>query len=413
LGPFVVVHVLTLAVLQGYDFSKTRTESDVAFSAFWGILTGTVAAFLFSTMAILYYAPGAEVLPRSVFALAAVLNCILLPGWRVWYTWQRRKRGELTTRVLIAGKPARVKAVGDELGQYSRSGHEIVGCVADTSCAAAPEDGFLGSVEDLSVLTQKHGVEEVIVIGESIMHDAAKLARVVELGRCAKVHVMPGFYEAMVGNLDLYEVGGLPLIELKTRPASPWYATVKRGMDLLCAVLGLVVGLPVLLWAAVAIKRDSPGPVFYRQVRCGKDGKEFEILKLRTMHVDAEKESGPVWASKEDPRVTPLGKFLRSKRIDEIPQLWNVLKGDMSLVGPRPERPHFVNEFSAGIPLFPMRMLVKPGVTSLSHVWGRYDSTPADRLLYDLVYIGNLSLMLDIRIIIDTVKTVITGRGAQ
>jgi lipopolysaccharide/colanic/teichoic acid biosynthesis glycosyltransferase len=131
------------------------------------------------------------------------------------------------------------------------------------------------------------------------------------------------------------------------------------------------------------------------------------------MFIDAEKTTGPVWAAKDDPRVTPVGRFLRAKRLDEIPQLWNILRGDMSLVGPRPERPFFVEEFSKELPLFRLRTMVRPGLTSLSHVMGRYDSAPAHRLLYDLIYIRNLSFMLDVRIIIDTVKVVLTGRGAQ
>jgi lipopolysaccharide/colanic/teichoic acid biosynthesis glycosyltransferase len=165
--------------------------------------------------------------------------------------------------------------------------------------------------------------------------------------------------------------------------------------------------------AAIAIKLDSPGPVFYSQVRAGRNGREFRIHKLRTMSTDAEKDSGPVWATKSDVRVTRVGKFLRNKRIDEIPQLFNVLKGDMSLVGPRPERTFFIEKFSKDVPLFPLRLRVKPGITSLSHVWGRYDSSPSHRLLYDLVYMSNISLMLDLRILIDTIKIVLTGRGAQ
>lgn len=413
--PFAFVHVIALAAMEGYRFGKTRAESDVAFSALWGVLIATPACFILSTAVILYSAPEVQVIPRSVFAIAGLLNIVLLPGWRAWYTRQRRRRGELHTKVLVVGGGERAAAVADELAQYSRSGHEIVGCVADAAEDVPLPDGFLGGIEDLPRLVAEHGVEEILVIADTIVRRPENLLHVVQLAQRegVTVHVLPSFYEAMVGTLDLYEIGGLPLIELKARPLSSWYGAVKRALDVVCALAGLVLASPILLWAAIVIKRDSPGPVFYRQVRCGRHGNEFEIIKLRTMRIDAEKESGPVWASKEDPRVTRLGRFLRSKRIDEIPQLWNVLKGDMSLVGPRPERPHFTQEFTKEIPLFPLRLQVKPGVTSLSHVWGRYDSTPADRLLYDLVYIGNVSLMLDIRIIIDTVKTVVTGRGAQ
>lgn len=417
LGPFAVLHILCLGFFGAYDFGRLRSESDLAFSALIGSIAGSILSFILSSTFMLYYAPDVQVVGRSVFVASAAVCALLLPAWRVWFTRVRRKRGELDTRVIAYGSAASVQAVASELTQYSRAGHRLVGCVfcGDGARTDVTEAPVLGSASDLESVIREHDVEEVLVIGDVLAHDANELLRVLRVCEATDVvvHVLPGYYEAMVGRLDLYEIGGLPLIEMKRHPL-PWsYAVVKRCVDIFGASLALIAGLPILGVAAVAIKLDSKGPVFYSQTRSGRNGRDFRIYKLRTMTADAEKDSGPVWAGKADPRITRVGKFLRNKRVDEIPQLWNVLKGDMSLVGPRPERPYFIEKFSTEVPLFPLRLRVKPGVTSLSHVWGRYDSSPAHRLLYDLVYMSNISLMLDLRILIDTMKIVLTGRGAQ
>ena len=413
--PFLFVHVLCLAILEGYDFSKTRSKADVAFSTVLGVLAGAVGSLAVSMLWIGYYAPDAQVMPRSVFLIAGALNLVLLCGWRLWCIEQRRRRGELKSRVVIVGPSTAVGAVAKQLEEYSGSGHDIVGCVGLPENGEAASPDFIERISDLPKLVREHGADDVMVIGEGLGGDCEKLLDIVEICEqvSVKVHVLPGFYEAMVGRLDLYEIGGLPLIELKKHPLSVSYSVVKRAMDVACAGAGLLLASPILLAAAVAIKLDSPGPVLYRQMRAGRGGEGFEIFKLRSMRTDAEENTGPVWASKEDPRITRTGRFLRNKRVDEIPQLWNVLKGDMSMVGPRPERPFFIDQFKEEIPLFPLRLRIKPGLTSLSHVWGRYDSAPADRLRYDLVYMNNVSLILDIRILLETVKTVLTGRGAQ
>ncbi|MCC6696954.1 MAG: sugar transferase [Candidatus Hydrogenedentes bacterium] len=417
MGPFVAIHLASLLAFEAYDFRRLRSESDVAFSALLGSLTGTAFSFLVSMTYILYYTPNASVVGRSVFIAGGTLCAILLPGWRVWYTRMRRRRGELETRVLACGSASNVGALAEELVQYSRSGHKVIGCVATDS--HTPEQPgcvpFLGTVDALAELIRAHAAHEVLLLGDALSRDSHEMMRIIKACEDTGVvaHVLPGNYEALVGRLDLYEIGGLPLIELKCAVLSPRYAAVKRAMDIVGAVAGLFFASPILLAAGIAIKLDSPGPVFYSQMRSGRLGREYRMYKLRSMRHDAEEGTGPQWAAKEDPRVTRVGRFLRRKRIDEIPQLWNVLIGDMSLVGPRPERPYFIEKFRQEVPLFPLRLRVRPGVTSLSHVWGRYDSSPQHRLLYDLVYMSNVSLLLDLRIMVDTVKIVLTGRGAQ
>jgi len=412
IGPFVFFHVAALAVMEGYDFTKTRSESDVGFSAVLGIFLGSAVSVGASTIFIVYYRPDAQVVPRSVFLIAGLAGIVLLVGWRLWYMRQRRRRGELTSRVLIVGPYDQAKTIGRELSMYSRGGHVILGTV---SLEDKPSGGkCLGSLKQLPTLIQRHEADELLIVGETLAGRPDYMRAILEIGKEArvKIHILPGFYETMVAKVDLYEIGGLPLVVLKQEPVTMSYAFFKRAADILLSAAGLVAASPVLLLAAVAIKLDSRGPVFYRQTRLGLNGRPFQIIKLRSMRVDAEK-SGPKLAKKHDPRVTRIGRFLRRNRIDEFPQLWNVLKGDMSLVGPRPERPHFFEVFESRLPLFPVRLRIRPGLTSLSHVWGRYDSAPEDRLRYDLVYMSNVSFLLDLRILLETVKIVLTGRGAQ
>ncbi|MFA6217015.1 MAG: sugar transferase [Candidatus Omnitrophota bacterium] len=191
---------------------------------------------------------------------------------------------------------------------------------------------------------------------------------------------------------------------------------IKRGLDLILAIIGLIIGSPLLILAAIFIKIDSRGPIVYQQNRVGRRGKIFKIYKLRTMRLDAEKGTGAVWAKRNDPRITEIGKFLRKTRIDEIPQLINVLKGEMSIVGPRPERPEMVVDFKKLICDYEKRLIVKPGITGLSQIYNRYDETIADvrkKVKYDLLYIRKMCLWVEMRILAQTVFVVFTGKGAN
>lgn len=190
-----------------------------------------------------------------------------------------------------------------------------------------------------------------------------------------------------------------------------WYEFIKRMMDIVLALIGLIVAIPLMVVIGIAIKLESKGPVFYCQERVGKDGKVYTLYKLRSMYENAE-ENGAQWAEKDDPRVTKVGRIIRKTRIDELPQLFNILKGDMSIVGPRPERPVFIFEFNEQIPEFVNRLQVKPGLTGWAQVNGGYELTPKEKLEYDLYYIENRSVWMDIKIILKTIKVVLTGKGA-
>lgn len=213
--------------------------------------------------------------------------------------------------------------------------------------------------------------------------------------------------------LALFGSGILSMIISFVRRA---YLATKRAFDIGASILGMIVLSPLFLMTALLIKLTSRGPILYKQVRVGKDGQLFEMYKFRTMKVDAEKETGPVWASENDNRLIPVGKFLRKAHIDEIPQFINILKGDMSLIGPRPERPLFVEKFKQEIPDYEKRLEVKPGLTGLAQVWHKYDETIDDvrkKVKYDLLYIKKICLWTDLRIMFRTVRVVFTGEGAR
>jgi len=201
-------------------------------------------------------------------------------------------------------------------------------------------------------------------------------------------------------------------IENNSSLSSATYLMVRRLFDIVLAIAGLVVAFPLLVIFSIAIKLDTKGTVFFRQVRVGVKGKYFQLLKLRTMEMDAEKD-GPRWAVNNDPRVTRIGKYLRKTRIDELPQLINVLKGDMSIIGPRPERPIFTEIFNQKTPGFIKRLAIKPGLTGWAQVNGGYDITPEEKLAYDLEYIRKRSFFLDVKILLLTFKVVMTGEGAR
>jgi Undecaprenyl-phosphate glucose phosphotransferase len=288
--------------------------------------------------------------------------------------------------------------------QMPRLGYEVVGFIDGDDPLVKEIMGVpvLGGIDDIPELIKEHEIEEVIIGRPELAHQEVLAI----ISRCERgqvgIKIFPDLFQIIATELSIGDLGGLPLLTVRDVALRGWKLTLKRAVDLLGSAVGLVILSPVLMLIAVVIKLDSPGPVFYAQERMGLDAKPFWCLKFRSMRTDAEKH-GPGWTVESDPRVTRLGRLIRRLSIDELPQLINVFVGDMSLVGPRPERPVYVNQFRRSIPRYMDRHREKAGMTGWAQVNGlRGDTSIAERTKYDLWYIENWSLWLDFKIILRT-----------
>lgn len=275
---------------------------------------------------------------------------------------------------------------------------------ADTALAPVPRDALLGSIANLAAILDAHPCQQLILADPHLSR--ARLLQLYNL--CEQLFIdlqlVPDLYGMLTTRVTINNVGDIPLMSMSPWPLDHFVNRVlKRLEDIVGALVGLLVTVPVALIAAPFIKRSSPGPVFYRQIRLGLEGRTFTMYKLRTMPVDAEAASGPVWTSKDDTRRTRVGAFLRRWNLDELPQFFNVLRGDMSLVGPRPERPYFVDQFKTDIGHYMARHTSRPGITGWAQVNGlRGNTSIRDRLTYDLYYLENWSLSFDLKILLQT-----------
>ncbi len=318
---------------------------------------------------------------------------------------------------LIVGSTGKSGELYDLVVQFPALGHRVVGLVGineentDGDYKGTP---VLGNLKNLRAIVEERDVKDVLIALDSHEHD--RLFEVIAQCDTEQVglKIMPDMYEIVSGQARTNQIYGFPLIEIMPELMPEWEKSVKRLLDIGVSLLILLVGLPIWILAAIAIKLNSHGPVFYKQERVGKDGKIFTMYKFRLMWKDAEKYSGPQWAGKNDPRVTIVGKVIRKLHIDEVPQFINVLGGDMSLVGPRPERPYFVKQLSEQIPLYTRRLKVRPGITGWAQVKHKYDESVEDvkaKLQYDLFYIENISIRMDMKILLNTIYSVLSGRG--
>ena len=322
------------------------------------------------------------------------------------------RRAVATNRVLIIGCDATAAHLMRCFKNDPRLRLEFCG-VLKTRAEDAPDpgigaDGVLGTAADFkNVFDATPNLVQVIASSSDIERDLLyKIAAECEK-RLIRFNIVPDYFVMMTSSVEVETIDDIPLLGIKASPLDKLGARIaKRALDIVGALAGLFIFIPVILVMAVLIKRESRGPVFYRQRRCGYGGKEFPIYKLRSMREDAEVETGAIFAEENDPRRTRIGAWMREHNIDELPQFWNVLKGDMSLVGPRPERPEFVGQFSEGIAHYMRRHYGKPGITGWAQVHGlRGNTSIEERLKYDLWYLANWSVALDFKILLRTIFT--------
>ncbi len=318
---------------------------------------------------------------------------------------------------LIVGYNSKATNMHSNILDHSALGLDVVAYLAvKKENVGKQHEGVpvVDTYESIKEVVNKYNAREVILALEKYENDV--LINVVSNVETENISlkIIPDLYEIISGQARTSQLYGFPLIDIMPQLMPEWEKKIKRVMDVVFSLILIVLSSPVTIATGIAIKLESKGPVLYKQERSGLNGKVFKVLKFRSMVQDAEKLSGPVWSQKDDPRITKVGKFIRKVRIDEIPQMINVLMGDMSLVGPRPERPYFVEQLSKEIPLYKRRLRVRPGVTGWAQVKHKYDETIDDvktKLRYDLFYIENMSLRNDLKILFRTIFVVLFGKG--
>jgi exopolysaccharide biosynthesis polyprenyl glycosylphosphotransferase len=410
--PIIALRLLCFFIYGLYDKPKYKTLYDTVLNIIKATTASTlvimVAAFLFRAFAY----------PRTVIFYSWLLTIILIIAWRM--TARRLinlllGKDYFISHTLIVGTDHNAQRIATRLLREAHVSRRLVGFISLNRIAnAQPRDPFhLGGIADIPRLIETRPIDEVVIASqmpkETILSIFALFSQTDVVFR-----IVPSLYEATIGSMAGSPTELVPMISpISNRLVR--YKDLKRLLDTAVALIGLIVFSPLFLLIALAVKLSSPGPVFYRQERAGLHGRHFMLYKFRTMFSDSEAD-GPEFALPSDPRVTKVGRFLRRFRLDELPQLYNVLINEMSLIGPRPERPVFVRELVEKIPFYAERLEVKPGITGWAQVTYGYSTTTTEhreKLLYDIFYLENMSLALDGLIMLKTLGVILRGKGAQ
>lgn len=404
--------ILTLFFYRQYYLPRAVSRVDQFYAVFAGVSVGTVVAVAIS--AFTFKNSIFEVdYPRVMIIYAWLLSIFLIMLGRTIHQFVRdylRDRGLGKDRLLLVGTGEVARIILQRILWSPQLGYELVGVINgvddETDILSIP---VLGTPQDLPALIEEHAIDEVIIaMPEKGHREVTQVISYCERGRVS-IKVFPDFFQFVASESSIDDLGGLPLLSIRDFAMRGYLLVFKRLMDIVGALVGLIFFSPLMLLAAIAIKLESPGPVFFIQERMGLDGKPFLMIKFRSMRQDAEKD-GPGWTKDNDPRRTKLGTLLRRIELDELPQFINVLLGEMSLVGPRPEQPYYVNLFRESVPHYMERHREKAGMTGWAQVNGlRGDTSIVERTKFDVWYTENWSIFLDIKILLRTIWQTITA----
>ena len=404
-----IIWLLTLKALKLY-----RPESNATLSAFWTLCKATGIA-LITTLAAVFFIYHHDAYSRWVMLLASGFSLVwLFLGRLVLHRFRQaiHAQGVGVNRLAIVGNyDTRVEKFINVLNTKADSGHEFIGIIAASEGIESPHGQYLGKSEDVLELVRKHRLDTLFIASPTVPNDTILQILHTCEGIPVQINLLPELSEFITdGRETVTFFDGIPVLRLRESPMQGVRGIVKRFIDIVFSTFALIGLSPLMLAIVIAIRLTSPGKAIFRQERVGRAGKPFSIYKFRSMHADAEKKVGHVWAKNDDPRQTPLGKFLRRWSLDELPQFFNVLKGDMSLVGPRPEMSGLIDTFSESIPHYLARQRVKSGMTGWAQVNGfRGNTSLEERITYDRYYIENWSLGLDIKIILKTLWAIKKG----
>lgn len=379
---------------------SARTRWD---DQFYSIVFTVVLTLMLSIS--LTYISANYAFPRTVFVLSGFIQVVLLLTWR-YFLWQYTKKRLGVERAIVVGGSLESFEIIEKINKFSDNHLEFVGFITqekiDTYINKNENHRILGSVDEFEGILGSMEYDVVILVSQIDTSIKEKIVCYC-YSRNKAVMLIPDLYEVLLIKAGVHLIDDIPFCDI--RDESDENNPLKRTLDMVVSTLGLVILLPLLIVLGIVIKLDSVGPAIYKQERVTRGGKSFILYKFRTMIQDAEK-GIPVFAVEDDQRTTRTGRFLRLSRLDELPQLFNVLKGDMSLVGPRPERPFFVEQFSQQINGYENRHKIKPGITGVAQVAGKYNTGPREKLVFDLLYAKKNNIMVDMQILLQTIKVI-------
>ncbi|SHE83373.1 sugar transferase [Clostridium fallax] len=387
--PYIVVAYWIFMYVFGLNDLLKKSIHETVYSIFL-----TVGSLFITTAFITFFARGFAY-PRSVLIISAFMQFIILSVWRV-LVWKLYRDSHGVKRSLIIGDK-NIEDIAKKILIKQKDLYKV-------ECICSSKSNYL--------LDYLNKVEVVFVADSTELSIKKKIVDYCLINR-KSVYIIPDIYEIALLNSKLNRADDIPMFKVRKLGLTIEQKAIKRILDIIVSLVGIILTSPIMIIVAIAIKLKDGGNIFYRQERVTEGERTFDVLKFRTMVMNAEKLTGPVLAGEEDPRITKIGKILRATRLDELPQFFNILKGDMSVVGPRPERPFFVEQFKKEIPDYKYRTLVKAGLTGLAQVLGKYSTTPEDKVKYDLLYIKNYSIFLDLKLILQTVKIMFMKESSE